>query len=60
VRVTPERRKEGSFNLIPGAVRIVPPVSAISPRLLRPPRAPRAPQALPARPRLRAIRGGVI
>lgn len=56
VRVTPERRGAESFNLVPGAVRVVPPAAAVAPRLMRPPLAPRAPQA----PRARVLRGGVI
>jgi serine protease Do len=60
VRVTPERRKSESFNLLPGTVRVVPPASVIAPRLVAPPRAPRAPQARPATPRVRVIRGGNV
>jgi membrane-associated protease RseP (regulator of RpoE activity) len=60
VRVTPERRKAESFNLLPGTVRVVPPVSVVTPRLVAPPRAPRAPQARPATPRVRVIRGGRV
>jgi C-terminal processing protease CtpA/Prc len=64
VRLTPEKRREGSFNILPGGAFVAPPApmvapQMIAPRVLVPPRAPRAPRPAIA-PRVRVIRGGNV